>query len=73
MVIADPGRDVVASHFEDPSDFEQLLDSAEEADPTGEDADFVAEVRERYELYATRAYLSQRQLEKLRRIAGEEE
>lgn len=65
------GRTVIGDLFKDPKDFDELLEAAESQASKSGDIDFVAETRERYDQYLTRAYLSPRQVEKLRRIAGE--
>lgn len=61
----------VINHFPDTKRFEALLESAEAADPRGDAADFVAEMREKYDKYGQAAFLSGRQKEWLERIAGE--
>jgi hypothetical protein len=63
-------RTTIGDLFTDPTDFVELLDEAEERASKSDDIDFVAETKERYDTYLTRAYLSSRQLEKLERIAG---
>lgn len=64
-------RTVVGDHFQDPGEFEELLEAAERQACKSGDIDMVAGVRERWDHYMTRAYLSPRQLEQLWRIAGE--
>lgn len=61
----------VINHFPDLKKFEALLESAEESDPTGQAADFVAEMREKYDKYGQAAFLSGKQKAWLERIAGE--
>lgn len=61
----------VSTHFEDPKDFADLLDAAEAADPRGQAADFVADVRKRYDEYGQSMFLSSKQKKWLENIAGE--
>lgn len=61
----------VTTHYPDPKDFEQILESAEAADPRGEAADFVASLREKFDEYGSGMFLSAKQNRWLRKLAGE--
>lgn len=56
--------------FDDASEFDELLADAENNATSDWDMNFVDDLRNRYDKYGERMYLSERQLEILRRIAG---
>lgn len=58
--------------FDDVSEFEDLLTSAEDNAETGWEMNFVEETREKYETWGKKMFLSDKQLSILERIAGEE-
>lgn len=61
--------ETVAEMFDEASEFEDLLDAAESEASTGWEMDFVSDMRDRFEEYQERMYLSERQIEILERIA----
>lgn len=56
--------------FDDASEFDELLADAENNATSDWDMNFVDDLRNRYDKYGERMYLSERQLEILERIAG---
>lgn len=62
----------VSELFETADEFEDLLSEAETEAKTGWEMDFVADMRTRYTTYGAEAFLSERQLELLEKIAGAE-
>jgi len=56
--------------FDDASEFDELLADAENNATSDWDMNFVDDLRNRYDKYGKRMYLSERQLEILERIAG---
>lgn len=63
----------VSTHFDNAAEFEDLLTAAENSDPTGKEADFVADLRHSYDNYGQGTFLSAKQLRWLRSIAGVDE
>ena len=60
----------IADLFDDASEFDELLADAENNATSDWDMNFVDDLRNRYDKYGERMYLSERQLEILERIAG---
>ena len=60
----------VSNQFDKPEQFEELLTAAENADPRGDAADFVAELRAKYDRYGQSMFLSDKQKRWLENIAG---
>lgn len=56
--------------FDDASEFDELLADAGNNATSDWDMNFVDDLRNRYDKYGERMYLSERQLEILERIAG---
>ena len=56
--------------FDDASEFDELLADAENNATSDWDMNFVDDLRNRYDKYGERMYLSERKLEILERIAG---
>lgn len=52
-------------------EFEELLAAAEEGAVSGFDESFTHDMRVRYKLYGMKMFISDKQLDTLRRIAGE--
>lgn len=63
--------DTVQDHY-DEDDFESLLDDAESNAANDWEEQFVADMRERYQQYGKRMFLSQSQRTHLERIADDE-
>lgn len=62
--------DQVANFFSDGQEFEDLLDEAAEGVDSDDDQEFCDAISERWENYGMRAFLSQRQLDRLNKLAG---
>ena len=62
----------IADMFDSETEFEDLLAEAEERAESRWEMDFVDGLRERFTGYGEKMYLSEKQEEILRRIAGEE-
>lgn len=61
----------VAETYTDVADFEELLDGAEQQASRGWDISFVADLKEKYEKFGSRMYISSDQIAQLERISGE--
>lgn len=59
----------VTDLYEDETDFSDLLEAAEKADPVGEAADFVDEIQTKYRKWGAGMFLSHKQKAWLERIA----
>jgi len=59
----------VADKYED-SEFEDLLDAAASSATNGWEEQFVSDIRDKWEQYGARMYLSEKQGEILNRLAG---
>lgn len=59
----------IAEQFENPQDFESLLEDAEQNAGTDREIHFVTDIQERYAKYGSTMYLSNSQKEHLERIA----
>ena len=64
-------KNTVSEFFESPDDFEDLLEAAERQASTKWESVFVADIRERYDLWKARTFLTDPQLAILRKLAGE--
>ena len=61
----------VKDAFDDVKDFEQLLDDAENNSATKWEMDYVADLKERYDIYGKDTFINIAQLDKLREIANQ--
>lgn len=59
----------VATEFEAPSDFTELLDDAESNATTGWEMDLVADLKAKYDKYGDKMFISQKQIDALNRVA----
>ena len=64
-------KNTVSEFFESPDDFEDLLEAAERQANTKWEIDFVADIRERYDLWKAQTFLTNPQLAILRKLTGE--
>jgi len=64
-----PNNDKVTNFFSDGQEYEDLLDEAEAGCLTDGDIAFVQDMATRWENYGMQAFLSERQLARLRRLA----
>ena len=62
----------VSDIFDSVTEFEDLLSEAEESAGSEWEMDFVDSIRERFTAYGEKMYLSEKQEEILRRVAGDE-
>ena len=60
----------VKDYFDDITDFEELLYNAEQQANSGWEMDFVADIKERFETWKHRTFLSEAQLAVINRIVG---
>jgi hypothetical protein len=65
--------DLMLEHFEDEGEFERCLNLADAATCLQRESDFVDDLRAKYEEYGTRMFLSVKQADWLKRIAGWED
>lgn len=63
----------VADEFDNVEDFDALLNEARMQASTDWEEDFIADLLDRFERFGSAMSLSERQLETVRRIAGEGE
>lgn len=69
MMIRSNGQTVADLDF----DFEDALSEAEDRAKGAWEEQFVSDLRDRFDEYGSRMYVSDKQVEVLRRIAGDEE
>ncbi len=62
---------LVTDHFPDITDFEDLLEAAETEARTDWEMQFTSDLRVKYSQFEERMYLSESQLEQLKKIAKE--
>ena len=63
--------DTISDKFDSPDDFDDLLYTAEQQAGTYWEMEFCSDMRDRFEEYGDRMYLSDRQRETLEKIANQ--
>lgn len=70
-MISPVNRSTVLDHFSSGEDFEAMLEAAESLDQPAARAQFLTELRQRWEGFGCRMFLTEGQYDFLRRCAGE--
>lgn len=65
--------DSVLSHFDDETEFEECLNRADSATCGRKEMEFIDDLKEKWEEYGVRMFLSYKQADWLKKIAGWEE
>jgi hypothetical protein len=65
--------DSILSHFDDEEEFEECLNRADSATAGRKEMEFVDDLKEKWEEYRVSMFLSYKQAEWLKRIAGWED